>query len=77
MAAAKRLTSTSDPTVLSYVITGLVQVEQDRRQNLLEAPDTVSRLLGLEQILRREIGLLSRHLKPLVVDPSATALRRN
>jgi Lon protease-like protein len=77
MAAAKRLTSTSDPTVLSYVITGLVQVEQDRRQNLLEAPDTVSRLLGLEQILRREIGLLSRHLKPLVVDASATALRRN
>jgi Lon protease-like protein len=77
MAAAKRLTSTSDPTVLSYVITGLVQVEQDRRQNLLEAPDTVSRLLGLEQILRREIGLLARHLKPLVVDASATALRRN
>jgi Lon protease-like protein len=77
MAAAKRLTSTSDPTVLSYVLTGLVQVEQDRRQNLLEAPDTVSRLLGLEQILRREIGLLSRHLKPLVVDASATALRRN
>ena len=77
MAAAKRLTSTSDPTVLSYVITGLVQVEQDRRQNLLEAPDTVSRLLGLEQILRREIGLLSRHLKPLVVDASATAQRRN
>ena len=77
MAAAKRLTSTSDPTVLSYVIIGLVQVEQDRRQNLLEAPDTVSRLLGLEQILRREIGLLSRHLKPLVVDASATALRRN
>jgi len=77
MAAAKRLTSTSDPTVLSYVITGLVHVEQDRRQGLLEAPDTVSRLLGLEQILRREIGLLSRHLKPLVVDPSASALRRN
>jgi Lon protease-like protein len=77
MAAAKRLTSTSDPTVLSYVITGLVQVEQDRRQNLLEAPDTVSRLLGLEQILRREIGLLSRHLKPLVVDASAASLRRN
>src|SRR4051812_15964255 len=32
MAAAKRLTSTSDPTVLSYVITGLVHVEQGRRQ---------------------------------------------
>jgi Lon protease-like protein len=77
LAAAKRLTSTSDPTVLSYVITGLVQVELGIRQNLLEAPDTVSRLTGLDAVLVREIQLLSRHLKPLVLDPAVSALRRN
>jgi Lon protease-like protein len=77
MAAARRLTSTSDPTVLSYVITGLVQVELSIRQGLLEADDTVSRLTGLDAVLRREIRLLSRHLKPLVLDPSVSTLRRN
>ena len=63
--------------MLSYVITGLVQVEPAIRQNLLEAPDTVSRLSGLEAVLAREIRLLSRHLKPLVLDPTASASRRN
>jgi hypothetical protein len=77
MAAARRLTSTSDPTVLSYVITGLVQVELSIRQGLLEADDTVSRLTGLDAVLRREIRLLSKHLKPLVLDPSVSTLRRN
>jgi len=77
LAAARRLTSTSDPTVLSYVITGLVQVELAIRQNLLEAPDTVSRLSGLDAVLVREIQLLSRHLKPLVLDPAVSAQRRN
>lgn len=77
VAAARRLTSTSDPTALSYVITGLVQVELAIRQNLLEALDTVSRLSGLDAVLRREIRLLSRHLKPLVLDPAISALRRN
>lgn len=77
LAAARRLTSTSDPTVLSYVITGLVQVELAIRQNLLEAPDTVSRLSGLNALLVREIQLLSRHLKPLVLDPAVSAQRRN
>jgi Lon protease-like protein len=77
MAAARRLTAASDPTVLSYVLTGLVQVEVGIRQDLLEAPDTVSRLEGLDAVLRREIRLLSRHLKPLVLDPQINALRRN
>ena len=77
LAAARKLTSRSDPTVLSYVITGLVQVEPAIRQNLLEAPDTVSRLTGLDAVLAREIRLLSGHLKPLVLDPAIGALRRN
>jgi hypothetical protein len=59
------------------VVTGLVQVELGIRQNLLEAPDTVSRLSGLDVVLLREIQLLSRHLKPLVLDPAISAQRRN
>jgi Lon protease-like protein len=77
MAAARRLTATSDPTELSYLVSGLIQVETRQRQSLLETLDTASRLTGLDAILRREIQLLSRHLKPLALDPRVTALRRN
>jgi Lon protease-like protein len=77
MAAARRLTATSDPTELSYLVSGLIQVETGQRQSLLETLDTASRLSGLDAILRREIQLLSRHLKPLALDPRVAALRRN
>jgi Lon protease-like protein len=77
MAAAKRLTATDDPTALSYLLTGLIQVDLGARQDLLEAPDTVGRLVGLDALLRREIGHLSRHLRPIVLDPAVLALRRN
>lgn len=77
MAAARRLITPTDPTALSYLLTGLVQVELPRRQDLLEAPDTVSRLTGLDALLSREIRLLSKDLKPLALDPRASALRRN
>jgi Lon protease-like protein len=77
MAAARRLTATSDPTELSYLVSGLIQVETGQRQSLLETSDTASRLSGLDAILRREIQLLSRHLKPLALDPRLAALRRN
>jgi Lon protease-like protein len=77
MAAARRLVSTGDPTALSYVLTALVQVDAPIRQDLLEAPDTVTRLQRLEALLGREIGLLGRHLRPLVIEPSSSSLRRN
>jgi Lon protease-like protein len=77
MAAARRLTATSDPTVLSYLVSGLIQVGIGQRQELLEIADTASRLTGLEAILRHEIQLLTRNLKPLVLDPRVGALRRN
>ncbi len=77
MAAARRLKAPGDPTALSYVVTGLVQVELPSRQLLLEAPDTVSRLRRLDGILAREIQLLGRGLKPLLVDSKVGALRRN
>lgn len=77
MAAARRLVTPEDPTHLSYVLSGLIQVELPSRQELLEAPDTESRLRRLDAVLRREIQLLERRLKPLVVDPRLSALRRN
>lgn len=77
MAAARRLTATDDPTALSYLLTGLIQVDLSVRQGLLEAPDTVGRLFGLDALLSREIRLLDRNLRPISLDPRLLALRRN
>jgi uncharacterized protein len=77
MAAARRLTSASDPSALSYAITGLIHVELGTRQALLEAVDTVSRLQQLDALLGLEIHLLSRQLRPLLLDVGGGMLRRN
>ncbi len=77
LAAARRLTATDDPTTLSYLLTGLIQVDPGARQGLLEAVDTVERLHGLDALLRREIRHLNRQLRPINVDPRLLALRRN
>ena len=77
MAAARRLTATDDPTALSYLLTGLIQVDLAIRQSLLEAPETVGRLVGLDALLTREIRHLDRHLRPISLDPRLLALRRN
>ena len=52
-----------DPTVLSYLLSGIVQVELPRRQRLLEAATTVERLEELIDLLDREVLLLSRRLR--------------
>ena len=77
MAAARRLVTPGEPTAISYVLAGLIQIELGTRQTLLEAPSTETRLRQLDALLRREVGLLRRHLKPLVVDTGADAQRRN
>jgi hypothetical protein len=77
MAAARRLVTPDDPTALSYVLSGLVQVELPARQRLLEARDTETRLRRLDELLMREIRYLGRHLKPLVVDARGAESRRN
>jgi len=77
MAAARRLVTPGEPTAISYVLAGLIQIELGTRQTLLEAPSTETRLRQLDELLRREVGLLRRHLKPLVVDTGADAQRRN
>jgi hypothetical protein len=58
-----------DPTVLSYLLSGIVQVELPRRQALLEAPTTVERLEGLIELLERELALLGRRLRFFSPDP--------
>jgi hypothetical protein len=77
MAAARRLVTPDDPTALSYVLSGLVQVELPARQRLLEARDTETRLRRLDALLGREIRYLGSHLKPLVVDARGAETRRN
>jgi uncharacterized protein len=59
-----------DPTVLSYLLSGIVQVELPRRQALLEADTTVDRLEGLIELLERELLLLGRRLRYFTPDPA-------
>jgi Lon protease-like protein len=60
-----------DPTVLSYLLSGIVQVELPRRQVLLEAETTVERLEGLIELLERELLLLGRRLRYFTPDPAS------
>ena len=59
-----------DPTVLSYLLSGIVQVELPRRQALLEARTTVERLDGLVALLEREVLLLGRRMRYFTPDPA-------
>jgi Lon protease-like protein len=52
-----------DPTVLSYLLSGIVQLELPRRQALLEAATTVIRLESLIRLLDREVVLLTHRLR--------------
>jgi len=76
MAAAHRLTGTDDPTALSYVLTALIQVDLAARQELLEAPDTVERLTRLDGLLTRESWFLRQGLRPIIIDPGESPIRR-
>ena len=58
-----------DPTVLSYLLSGIVQIELPRRQALLEATTTVERLEALVRLLEREILLLTSRLRLFAPDP--------
>ena len=69
---ATSLAIPDDPTVLSYLLSGIIQVELPRRQRLLEAATTVERLEELIALLDREVLLLSRRLR--VFAPEARSL---
>jgi Lon protease-like protein len=65
----KSLTIPDDPTVLSHLLSGIVQIELPRRQRLLEAGTTVERLEELIRLLDREVLLLARRLRLFVPGP--------
>ena len=75
--AIRGLAIPDDPTVLSYLLSGIVQVALIRRQGLLEMPTTESRLVELAHLLEREIALLDRGLGTYTPDPRLVTLRRN
>ncbi len=66
--SAADLVIPDDPTVLSYLLSGIVSIELPRRQALLEAETTVLRLEGLIRILDREILLLGQRLRLFTPD---------
>jgi Lon protease-like protein len=57
-----------DPTVLSYLLSGIVQIELPRRQALLEAATTTERLEALVRLLDREVLLLASRLRLFAPD---------
>jgi Lon protease-like protein len=62
-----------DPSALSFLLTGIVQVEPDRRQALLEAASADERLRDIDALLDRELMLLGARLAPFAVDRRALA----
>jgi hypothetical protein len=75
LAAALRIPD--DPSILSFLLTGIVQVDPDRRQALLEAPTAEERLRDLDALLDRELLLLGMRLAPFTPDRNATGGRAN
>jgi len=69
LAAALRIPD--DPSQLSFLLTGIIQVDPERRQTLLEATSAEERLRDLDRLLDREIGLLAKRLAPYVPDRHA------
>ena len=75
--AITRLSGTDDPVSLSHIVGGVVQLPNVQRQELLEAPDALTRLRLLDQHLQREQLLLSEGVRPWSADPRALRSRRN
>ncbi len=76
-AAARRLVIPEDPTVLSYLLSGIIQVEPHHRQALLEAETTLDRLLLLDDLIERELWMLRRRLRHYAPADEHAAVRRN
>ncbi len=75
--SSAELTIPDEPTTLSYLLTGIVELDLPRRQALLEASTTEVRLAALAAVLEREIDLLGRRLRMYVPDPRTSDARRN
>jgi Lon protease-like protein len=73
----RQLRIPDDPTTLSYLLSGIVQVDPLTRQLLLEAPTTEERLEELDELLARELRLLENRLRFYVADTRVDPVRRN
>jgi Lon protease-like protein len=69
LAAALRIPD--DPSQLSFLLAGIVQVEPETRQRLLEAPSAEARLRQLDRLLDDELMLLGKRLAPFRPDRQA------
>ena len=75
--AVRRLVIPDDPTTLSYLLSGIIQVDPARRQHLLEAATTEERLVLLDKLIDRELWMLRRRLRFYAPDDRQAAVRRN
>jgi Lon protease-like protein len=72
----RRVVIPDDPTTLSHLLTGIIQVELPRRQALLEAATTEERLRALLILIDREVMLLGRRWRAFVPGPAGLGPRR-
>jgi Lon protease-like protein len=68
----RRVVIPDDPTTLSYLLAGIIQIELPRRQALLESETTDERLRDLLELIDRETFLLRRRLRAFI--PTGTTL---
>jgi Lon protease-like protein len=66
-----------DPTLLSHLLSGIVELDLPRRQGLLERETTDARLGDLAGILAREIAFLDGRLRVFAPDPRLQPAARN
>ncbi len=76
-AAARRLVIPEDPTILSYLLSGIIQVDAGHRQRLLESETTLERLRLLDRLIDRELWMLRRRLRHFTPDDRHAPVRRN
>jgi Lon protease-like protein len=74
---SRRVTIPDDPTVLSHLLAGILQVESPRRQALLEAETSEERLRALLALIDRETFLLQRRLRFFRPEPRVSGARRS
>ena len=75
--AARRLIIPEDPTILSYLLSGIIQVDAAGRQRLLEADTTEKRLAALDGLIERELWMLRRRLRFFGPGGRVDPVRRN
>jgi hypothetical protein len=71
----RRVVIPDDPTTLSYLLAGIIQIELPRRQALLEAETTDERLRDLLDLIDRETFLLRRRLRAFIPTPASLGKR--